>query len=98
MFNTAYALYGLMLKDIAAKPIDSVGRINNNAPIHQALPDSFNMPRLRIVRVNMQQHAVKINDNRQPEPDKKQLTAFFFSQKKKRPAAVGVFIKNSSLP
>ena len=40
-----------MLKDIAAKPIDSVGRIKQYAPIHQALPDSFNMPRLRIVRI-----------------------------------------------
>jgi hypothetical protein len=47
-----------MLENIAAQTIDRVGWIDNDAPIQQALYNSFDISGLGVVRMEMQQHAV----------------------------------------
>ena len=54
LLDKADALDGLVLKNIAAQPIDGIGGIDNYAAAVQAIDDSLDISRLRIIRVHMQ--------------------------------------------
>ena len=65
IFYLADLFNGFMLIDITTKPIDSIGWINNNSPIFEAIHHLANQSLLGVIRVNVYEHGLKSNMRKQ---------------------------------
>jgi hypothetical protein len=58
VFDLADPLDRLMLENVASKPINGVGGIDDNTAIQQTFYNGFDISGLGIIRMEMQQHTV----------------------------------------
>ena len=79
IFNLTDFFYGFRLKNIASQTINSISRINDNAPRFQTFYNLFDEAFLWILRVNLYNHILQFKTNNIEEERNEDFISYFCS-------------------
>jgi hypothetical protein len=60
MLDPANAFYGLVLKNVASESIYGIRGIDDNTPVVKAFDNRFDLPLLRMFRMYVEPHDLKV--------------------------------------